>query len=142
MARTRITKADLESLVEIVKKATGDDGYYVEYAHGQPRLYRETDPDTGAAEEVSPRLPSRELSEWLEGFIEGALQPRANPHLPLDVVAMNPEDVPDEEELIEAARTVVFEIADFEAMTNKAAAAMRSLREAVRLYDEDNDDEE
>ncbi len=52
MART--TKADLEVLVEIIKKATGDNGYYVEYAYGQPRLYRETDPDTGAAEEVSP----------------------------------------------------------------------------------------
>jgi hypothetical protein len=66
----RVTKADLEQLVEVVKTTTDDNGYYVEYAYGQPRLYHETGASRGTRE-VSPRLSARELSYWLEGFIEG-----------------------------------------------------------------------
>lgn len=81
---TRITKADLDQLVVIIKTNTGNEGYVIEYASGRPRLY--LDDDRGVRE-VSPRLPARELSYWLEGFIEG-LTSSDNP--PLDVVALNP----------------------------------------------------
>ena len=54
MART--TKADLEQLCRIIARHTDDDGWYVEYAYGRPRLLLETDTETGAAREVSPRL--------------------------------------------------------------------------------------
>lgn len=79
----RITKADLDQLVTIIRNATGDEGYFIEYASGRPRLYLDV---AGSVEEVSPRLPARELSYWLEGFIEALT--RLNPHVPTDVMAL------------------------------------------------------
>ena len=61
----RVTKADLEQLVEVI----AGEGYFIEYASGWPRLFLEI--DGGAIEEVSPRLPAREMQEWLNGFIKG-----------------------------------------------------------------------
>lgn len=95
MART--TKADLEQLCRIIARHTDNDGWYIEYAYGRPRLLLETDPQTGAAREVSPRLPPRELALWMEGFIESFRQRGHNPgiitpHLPQDIVALvNPD---------------------------------------------------
>ena len=49
---SRITKADLEQLVEVI----ADEGYFIEYASGRPRFYLDV---SGTFDEVSPRLPSR-----------------------------------------------------------------------------------
>lgn len=71
----RITKADLDQLVTIIKTRTGDDGYFIEYASGRPRLYLGVGDlgmrASGRVREMSPRLTARELSYWLDGFIEG-----------------------------------------------------------------------
>lgn len=64
----RVTKADLDQLVTIIESRTGDDGYSIVYAYGRPRLYHETGT---RVVEVSPRLSAREMSLWLDGFIEG-----------------------------------------------------------------------
>ena len=39
----RVTKAELDALADIIIYHRRDDGYYVEYAYGQPRLYLITD---------------------------------------------------------------------------------------------------
>ena len=71
----RVTKVDLEQLVEII----ADEGYFIEYAAGRPRLFLDIG---GSVEEVSPRLPAREMQEWLNGFVKGLGEVAGNPGLP------------------------------------------------------------
>lgn len=76
LCMARVTKADLEQLVTIIKATTGDDGYFVEYASGRPRLYHAVPSmwkGGEALETVSPRLSTRELLNWLDGFSEALL---------------------------------------------------------------------
>ena len=90
----RVTKAELDALADIIIYHRRDDGYYVEYAYGQPRLYLITDPATGRVREVSPRLPARELKLWLDGYTTCLIEGTQNPPVgvPTDVIALNPDD--------------------------------------------------
>lgn len=63
---TRITKRDLDGLCDTIKDTLGDDSYSVEYGYGKPRLYRQN-----GSREVSPRLPSGELYQWMWAYLEG-----------------------------------------------------------------------
>lgn len=104
MART--TKADLEQLVSVIIKNTGDAGYYLEWAYSKPRLYHSGPgpQGRGRVSEVSPRLAAHELAIWLDGFTEAVVRPEheryspggerfgnpaavITPHLPIDVIA-------------------------------------------------------
>ena len=67
MAR-RTTKADLERVVVVIRRMTGDDTYGIGYAYGQPRLER-ADGSRG----VSPRLPSGELRRWMGAYLDGIM---------------------------------------------------------------------
>jgi len=58
----RVTKAYLDQLAVILRTITGDEGYFIEYASGRPRLYLERGSPHAAAssvKEVSPRLMAR-----------------------------------------------------------------------------------
>jgi hypothetical protein len=63
----RITQADLDQLVTVLRNRTGNDSYRIEYAYGRPRLYQGDNMEI----EVSPRLPKRELYQWIDGYIDG-----------------------------------------------------------------------
>jgi hypothetical protein len=75
----RTTAADLDELARIINRALGltdrpDDAYDVEYAYGRPRLYR-----AGGSREVSPRLSTGELAEWMRAYIDGIDAARRRP---------------------------------------------------------------
>lgn len=63
MART--SKSDLNHKADSLSKLTGMD-FSVEWAYGRPRLMV----DRGSRD-VSPRLPSGELSQWIQAFWMG-----------------------------------------------------------------------
>lgn len=96
--------------------------------------------------EIRPRTirDAQKIGEWFSEQANrwGPFAENPPVGVPTDVLAMvNPDDDDEaEEELLEAASLVVYEIANFEAMTDKAAAAMRALRDAVDLYDDEDDD--
>ena len=56
----RITKSELENRVKRIAKDTKLT-LYIEYAYGKPRVYI-------CNRELSPRLSSKELDIWLDGF--------------------------------------------------------------------------
>ena len=62
------TRADLDRLaLSIDRLLSLDDGTHtVEFAYGQPRLYK-----NGGSREVSPRLSRPRLEEWMEAYLAG-----------------------------------------------------------------------
>jgi hypothetical protein len=72
----RITQKDLDQLVTVLRNATGNKTYRIEYAYGRPRLYWDRPGLTTRNgipwhEEVSPRLPKGELYQWISAYIDG-----------------------------------------------------------------------
>lgn len=63
----RTKRSDLDELVGIINRylASGDE-HFIQYAYGQPRLFR-----AGGSIEVSPRLSAGELAQWMRAFIKG-----------------------------------------------------------------------
>jgi hypothetical protein len=65
------TRHELEQLAKTINIALGlevdpDKQYFVQWAYGQPRLMR-----AGGSVEVSPRLPSGQLAQWMRAFYAG-----------------------------------------------------------------------
>lgn len=68
----RITQRDLDQITTVLQNATGNPTYRIEYAYGQPRLYRDHPKfHPGCPEEISPRLPKGELYQWISAYIDG-----------------------------------------------------------------------
>ena len=67
----RITRHDLGSLTEQINHLLGDGDLTVEWAYGQPRVYR-----AGGSVEVSPRLANGELWRWLHAYEKGIIAGR------------------------------------------------------------------
>lgn len=59
----------LKQAVRVLQTTTGTDQFYVEYAYGRPRLHYRL--KNGGSQEISPRLPARQLTRWIEAFISG-----------------------------------------------------------------------
>ena len=68
----RTTKADLGRLAFLINNAVGEvhkeNGYFVQWAYGRPRLMR-----AGGSVDVSPRLPSGQLADWMRAFHAGII---------------------------------------------------------------------
>lgn len=64
----RVTKAELESIAERLGRMLGRD-LFIGYAYGRPRL-QEQFTDTSVAD-ISPRLPTGQLMEWMWAFAMG-----------------------------------------------------------------------
>ena len=62
---TRVTRSELDTLARIAGRQDGQT-YEVEYAYGQPRLTR-----AGGSVDVSPRLSTGELAQWIRAYISG-----------------------------------------------------------------------
>lgn len=63
----RTTRRELEQLAKTINIALAQkDEYFVQWAYGQPRLMR-----AGGSVEVSPRLPSGQLAQWMRAFYAG-----------------------------------------------------------------------
>ena len=62
-----ITRKMLDNVAERISMITGGD-YYIETAYGKPRLFKKDGP---GCIEVSPRLPSGQLYDWMFAFIGG-----------------------------------------------------------------------
>jgi len=63
----RTTRRELEQLAQTINIALAQkDEYFVQWAYGQPRLMR-----AGGSVEVSPRLPSGQLAQWMRAFYAG-----------------------------------------------------------------------
>ena len=64
----RATRAELDQLATIIDKALGlpPGTYHIQSAYGRPRLFR----NSGSVE-VSPRLPSGRLAQWMHAYIGG-----------------------------------------------------------------------
>ena len=70
----RTTRKDLAGLVDLLNEnwPHADGGaYFVQWAYGRPRLMRYAG-HTTAVHDVSPRLPSGQLAEWMQAFFQGA----------------------------------------------------------------------
>ncbi len=65
----RITKKDLQTRLMLVHLSTHDTGYYIEWAYGQPRLMLKSD---NGHVDVSPRLSTGRLYQWMMAFVMGA----------------------------------------------------------------------
>jgi hypothetical protein len=63
MART--SPRDLDGLAKRMREITGID-FTVGWAYGRPRLYSD-----GESREVSPRLPSGQLLDWMHAYMKG-----------------------------------------------------------------------
>lgn len=70
---TRTTRAELDSLAGVINRllyagpeTPAANVHEVGWAYGRPRLTRD-----GGSREVSPRLPSGELAEWMHAYIAG-----------------------------------------------------------------------
>lgn len=63
MART--TEKDIRQLVQIMANRTGH-SYMVQWAYGRPRIH-----SGDGSRDVSPRLPTGQLKEWIHGFLTG-----------------------------------------------------------------------
>lgn len=61
----RKSRAELESIVTRLRTKTGTD-YTLIWAYGRPRLYAK-----GESVEVSPRLPTTAMYDWLSAFEDG-----------------------------------------------------------------------
>lgn len=72
----RITRKNLVALVGALRRQTGDSSYYIGEAYGQCRLERIC--NGGGCEDVSPRLPSGQLYEWMHAFLKGFHTARKN----------------------------------------------------------------
>lgn len=75
---TRITRNQLDTRAIIIDRVLDlpVDTHTVEYAYGQPRLVRD-----GGSVDVSPRLPSGQLNDWMGAFIAGATATKPLPAL-------------------------------------------------------------
>jgi len=63
----RTTRRELEQLAKTINIALAQkDEYFVQWTYGQPRLMR-----AGGSVEVSPRLPSGQLAQWMRAFYAG-----------------------------------------------------------------------
>ena len=67
----RITKTYLEKRVEMIARYYPD--ISISWAYGRPRVY-----NADGSRELSPRLPMRELDNWLDGFERGFELARAS----------------------------------------------------------------
>jgi hypothetical protein len=58
----------LDELADLINRRLGElsGTYFVQFAYGRPRLFR-----SGGAVEVSPRLPTGELAQWMRAYISG-----------------------------------------------------------------------
>jgi hypothetical protein len=75
---TRTTRKELDLLASIITHALECEAgtpctdtpsarvYTIEYAYGRPRLMR-----ADGSVDVSPRLPTGELAQWMRAFIDG-----------------------------------------------------------------------
>jgi hypothetical protein len=61
----RITQDELFGVVNVIRKITGKD-YDLEWAYGRPRLVV-----AGGSRDVSPRLSTGPLYDWLHAFLAG-----------------------------------------------------------------------
>jgi len=67
-----ITKRDLESLVDDLKRITGDDNFKLDWAYGGVRLVKVVN-KYGVETDISPRLSKRGLYEWIYAFKKGII---------------------------------------------------------------------
>lgn len=77
--KQRMTKATLEKIADNCTLAVNPKGgwhYAIEYAYGRPRLGL-TDAK-GCWRDVSPRLPSGQLAEWMWAYLKGVEDGRSN----------------------------------------------------------------
>lgn len=73
----RVSQADLHRVAATLSRMTNAK-LFIQYAYGRPRLMELIDEKTGAVRDVSPRLSSGPLMQWMEGFYTGvdyALRP-------------------------------------------------------------------
>jgi len=66
MART--SKKNLDELAKSISRAVGGEPFYIDWSYGHPSLYRRSG---GGAQDISPRLPSGQLWEWMRAFLRG-----------------------------------------------------------------------
>ncbi len=64
-----VSKTDIRQAIEQLKKWTGLP-IYVGWAYGHPRIYMEEGKHEGAIE-LSPRLPTGQLMDWIIAFSKG-----------------------------------------------------------------------
>lgn len=62
----QIKKSDLEQLLAVIRRRSGDNSYEIGYAYGKPRLYR-----SDMSVEVSPRLSKGDLYTWMSAYAAG-----------------------------------------------------------------------
>jgi len=63
----RVTKSELEGLADSLNEITkGKYDFSIEWAYGSPRLVAQ-----GGSADVSPRLTSKELAQWIHAFTNG-----------------------------------------------------------------------
>jgi hypothetical protein len=63
---SRTTYAELKQIVRVINNMLDTDQYDLSFANSGVRLVRD-----GGAREVSPRLSSGELAQWMRAFIAG-----------------------------------------------------------------------
>lgn len=58
--------------LEMNRLAPAPDGgkFFIGWAYGRPRVERQYGRTTGA-QDISPRLPSGQLADWIHGFLAG-----------------------------------------------------------------------
>ncbi len=66
----RITEKDIRQAVQVLADSTGLP-IVVEWAYGKPRLYYRDETRYGAQWELSPRLSTGEMMDWIEAFLKG-----------------------------------------------------------------------
>lgn len=64
---TQVTRANLESQVDLLNRMFPTADFSLDRAYGRHRLVRK-----GGSVDVSPRLPSGQLDEWMRAFRAGA----------------------------------------------------------------------
>jgi len=70
----RVTKADIYQVQDVIngvlERRDHPDRVYVEWAYGQPRAYWQPVGET-YVKDLSPRLPTGQMYQWLHAFAEG-----------------------------------------------------------------------
>lgn len=69
---SRTTQKDLDGMLDLIKCATKDERYYIQWAYGAPRLEQYCTKDMGGgSRDISPRLRSGLLYDWMYAFLSG-----------------------------------------------------------------------
>ncbi len=75
----RTTMRTLRGRLAYLREVTGDDQYTIRRAYGRPRLDW-IHPETTGIRDISPRLSSGALYQWMGAFIAGFLTGKERAH--------------------------------------------------------------